>query len=167
MISNAEFRDAVLHGGDVFRSQILWQIEQARNDEEESRRREWSALALEFFKDVWPRQRTVKNPVMSTRLCELLLSSSEGFPELVDIVLPLLTKLTAGMGSNLHLPDETSKIVSKHPKHVLALLDAVLPDEVSDWPYGIEEVLERLSEAGSDVFSDRRLQRLKRMWTAR
>lgn len=166
LVSNAEFRDALLHGSDDFRSHILWQIERGLN-EEESSRREWSARALEFFHDVWPRQRVVKNPAMSVRLCELLLSNGESFPELVDAVLPLLTKIDRGVGLHLHLRDEASDIINKHPERLLKLLHAVLSDDVSGWPYGIGDVIDRIGEADSALLSDARLRELKRKWNAR
>ncbi len=122
-ISNAEFRDVLSHGGDDFRSHVLWQIERELGNKEESSRREWSTRALEFFHDVWPRQRAVKNPAMSIRLCELLLSNGESFPELVDAVLPLLTKIAQGDGLHLHLRDEVSNIIiDKHPERLLESL---------------------------------------------
>jgi len=166
-ISNAEFRDVLWHGGDDFRSQILWQVERGLNDKEESSRREWSARALELFQHVWPRQRAVKNRAMSIRLCEVLLSNSESFPELVDVVLPLLTKITRGIGLYLHLRDEVNDIIEKHPERLLTLLHVVLSDEVSDWPYGIGDVLEKIGAADSSLLSDTRLQELKRKWSAR
>ena len=166
-ISNAEFRDVLLHGGDDFRSHILWQIERGLNDKEESSRREWSARALELFHDVWPRQRVVKNPAMSVRLCELLLSNGESFRELVDAVLPLLTKIARGVGLHLHLRDEASDIINKHPERLLKLLHAVLSDDVSGWPYGIGDVIDKIGEADSALLSDARLRELKRKWNAR
>ena len=56
---------------------------------------------------------------MSVRLCELLLSNSESFPELVDAVLPLLTKITRDIGLHLHLRDEGSDIIDRHPERLL------------------------------------------------
>jgi hypothetical protein len=165
-ISNAEFRDVLLHGGDEFRSQILWQLERGLEDNDESSHRKWLARAAEFFQDVWPRQRAVKNPTMSVRLCELLLSNSDTFPELVDFVLPFLTKITRGVGL-LHLRSEASDIFDKHAKRLLTLLHAVLPDDVSSWPYGIGDVLEKIGTTDSELLSDTRLQELKRKWNAR
>jgi hypothetical protein len=166
-ISNAEFRDVLLHGGDDFRSYILWQIERSLKDKEETRRREWTARAVEFFHDVWPRQKTVKSPVMSIRLCGLLVSSGDSFPDLAEVVQPLLTKI--GRGHSLHLDsrEEVPGIIDKHPESFLKMLYTVLPDEVFDWPYGIGDVLEKIGESNSDLLSDARLQELKRKWNAR
>ncbi len=164
-ISSAEFRDVLLHGGDDFRSQILWQIEREFGDKDENTRKEWSAYALELFHDVWPRQKSVKNPTMSVRLYELLCSSGENFLELAEVVLPLLTKIDPGLGLRLHLQDEDSNI-DKHPERFLKLLCIILSDEVSGWPYGIEDVLEKIGETDSNLLSDTRLQELKQKWNA-
>lgn len=166
-ISNAEFRDVLLHGGDEFRSQVLWQIERKLNDKEECGHKEWSARASEFFQDVWPRERAVKSPAMSVHLCRLLLSNSDVFQALVDVVLPFLTKLTGGTGPHLHLEDETGNIIDQHPGRLLKLLHVVLPDEVSDWPYGVEDVLDKIGAANKTLLSDTRLQDMKRKWRAR
>ncbi len=166
-LSNAEFRDVLLHGGDEFRSHVLWQVKLGLNDEEESSRGEWLAWALEFFHDVWPREKAVKNPAMSISLCEVVLSNSESFPELVDVVLPFLTKSARGVALHLHLPDEASDIIKKHAKCLLTLLHVGLPDDGSDWPYGMGDVLEKIGAADSGLRSDTRLRELNRKWTAR
>ena len=101
------------------------------------------------------------------RLCELLLSNSEVFPKLVDVVLPFLTKIIRGVGLDLLPPDKGGDIIDKHSERLLTLLHAVLPDEVSDWPYGVEDVLEKIGAADGTLLSDTRLQRLKRKWGAR
>ena len=165
LISNAEFRDALLHGRDEFRSQVLWQIERGLDDEEKRGYR--LNRAAEFFENVWPREKAVKSPTMSIRLCELLLSNSETLSKLVDIVLPFLTKITRGVSIDLLLSGKGGDIIDKHPGRLLTLLHAVLPDEVSDWPYGVEDVLEKIGAADATLLSDTRLQRLKRKWNAR
>ncbi len=166
-ISNAEFHDVLLHGGDEFRSQVLWKFEQGLNRNKEDSHRKWSARALEFFQNVWPLQRAVKNPAMSSRLCKLLLSNSESFPELVDAVLPFLTKIARDNSLYLHSQEEPSGIIGSYPERLLALLYVVLPEDVSAWPYGIEDMLEKIGAADRGLLSDRRLQELNRKWNAR
>lgn len=166
-ISNAELRDVLLHGGDDFRSHTLWQIERGIGDSDESNRKEWLPRAVEFFRHVWPRQKAVKSPAMSVRLCELLLSNRESFPELLDVVLPFLTKIDRGHGPDFEVQVEFSRIVEKHPERFLGMLHTILSDDVSEWPYGIGDVLEKIGEADRKLLSDARLQELKRKWNAR
>lgn len=49
----------------------------------------------------------------------------------------------------------------------LALLHAVLPDNVSAWPYGIDATIDRIGEADNELNSDERLIELKRKWDSR
>jgi len=166
-ISNAELRDILLHGGDDFRSHTLWELETWHKRAMPDDRKRRTANTLEFLDDVWPRQKSVKNPAMSTCLCRLVLSSGESFPELTDAVLPLLTKIDQNAHLHSHLQGNNSNIINNHPKHVLKLLYAVLPDEVSAWPYGIGGVLEKIGEADNGLRSDRQLRELRLKWNAR
>jgi hypothetical protein len=166
LVSNAEFRDALLHGGDEFRAQVLWQIERGLDDEEDSHGDRLSRMA-EFFQSVWPRERAVKNSAMSMRLCGVLLSNSKSFAGLFDVVLPLLTKVAQGIDLDLLALHTGDNIVNNHPGRLLQLLHVVLPDDVSDWPYDTGDVLERIAATDGRLLSDKRLQRLRRKWSAR
>ncbi|HID98675.1 MAG TPA: hypothetical protein EYP59_00055 [Thiotrichaceae bacterium] len=161
-ISNDEMRDVLLHTDDEFRSRILWQFSKEASTDEE-----WSARLLELLRDVWPRQKSVKTSTMSARLCDLVFSNTERFSVLAEIILPLLITIDR---ESIMLPDLRSSkdnIADLYPNQTLSILHAVLPDNVTDWPYGIEETLQRISEADSRLNSDKRLLELKRKWNAR
>lgn len=162
LVSGDEFRDVLLHGGDGFRSHILWQLKRVFANDDRDR---WVAQAQELFRDVWPRQRSVKNPTMSIRLVELLLSSKDVFPELAEIVMPLLTTIDGK--PTLHFRSDVHEIIDNYPELFLRLLEILLPEDVTSWPYGIADVLERLGESDAASLSDTRLERLKRKWNAR
>ena len=66
-----------------------------------------------------------------------------------------------------NLRKSKDNIVDLYPHQALALLHAVLSDNVAAWPYDIEETLQRISEADSSLNSDERLLELKRKWNAR
>jgi hypothetical protein len=66
-----------------------------------------------------------------------------------------------------NLEDNDSAIANSYPKQTLALLSAVLPDDVFKWPYGIEGILDRLQRAEPSLLQDDRLIELKRKWSAR
>ncbi len=166
-ISNDEMRDVLLHAGEDFRSHILWQleIESARNENSISDK--WSEMLLELLRYVWPRQNSVKTSTISARLCELAFSKDKYFPELADIILPLLTTIDRDHLVLRNFGQSKDNIVNLYPKQTLSLLHAILPDNVSACPYDTGEVLERISEAGSSLRSDERLLELKRKWNAR
>ena len=166
-ISNDELRDVLLHTDEDFRSRILWRVESWLTTNENGTGEKSSEMLLELLRDVWPRQKSVKTSTISARLFDLAFSNAERFPELAEIILPLLTTIDRDhlMLPNLRKPKET--IVDLYPRQTLALLHAVLPDNVTAWPYGIEEALQRISEADSSLNSDERLLELKRKWNAR
>ncbi|HVW37234.1 MAG TPA: hypothetical protein VHB99_08005, partial [Pirellulales bacterium] len=166
-ISNAEFRDVLLHGGDDFRSHIVWQFERGLNDQKESTRKMWLLSAADVFRDVWPRQRVAKSAATSARLCELLLCNAESFSKLLDAVLPLLTKVAASEDFSWHLRRDTGDIIRSQAERLLQLLHVVLPEAASAWPYNIGNILNELGEANHELLSDSRLEDLKRKWNAR
>jgi len=58
-------------------------------------------------------------------------------------------------------------IVDLYPQQTLALLHAVLPDNVAAWPYGIEAILHQIGEADENLRLDERLIELNRKWNSR
>ena len=165
-VSNEEFRDALLHGGDEFRSQVLWQFERAL-EADEAHRNEWRVKASEFFKDVWPRQKAVKTSAMTARICELLLSHCDTFDALFDVASPLLMSIRDGAGMHLHVRAEVEQIAKSRPIQFLQLMHKVLPDDVANWPYGIGESLEWIVEGDGTLANDTRLIELRRHWNTR
>jgi len=114
LVSNDEFRQMLLKGGDDFRSHILWQIRQGFQGEQKNHKHDRLAWALEFLQDVWPHQRSVKNPTMSARLCELLISDSEAFQDLVDVILRS-DQITRDIGLHFYLDRENNGIIEGFP----------------------------------------------------
>ena len=165
-VSHDEFRDVLLHGGDLFRSQVLWLAERWLHDQSESGLDDKLDQAVEFFRNVWPRQRAVKNPQMSAGLVHLLVSSRPVFASLVEVVLPLLTKIERR--SHLYMRNEEQvEIVNRHPGQFLKVLYVVLPDDVSDWPFDIAELLETIENADGELVASRPFRELQRRWNAR
>jgi len=167
-ISSDELRDVLVHTDDEFRSHVLWQVERWSSEKEDNAENNWSSLLPVLLRDVWPRQKSVKSPTISARLCELVFSNEERLPELAEIVLPLLTKIDHG--HHMMLPElrrSKDNIVDLYPRQTLSLLHAVLPDDVSVWPYGIEDTLMRIGEADTTLNTDERLLELKRKWDSR
>jgi hypothetical protein len=160
-VTDSEERDVLADSDEEFRLHTLWQLERWCDAEES-----WRKQLVTFLQDVWPRNRKAKSPKVSSRLCELALSSGSMFSEVVDRVLPLVEK-TAGEHLLLHGLTEEKGVVEQFPERTLALLYAVLPSDTSRWPYRIEEVLNRIGLASAALLTDHRLVELKRMWSAR
>lgn len=166
-ISSAEMHDVLLHTNDEFRSRILWQVERWSETIENGAAEKWSGMLPELLRDVWPRQKSVKTPKMSARLCDLAFSNVKRFPEIAEIVLPLLTSIDRDHLMLPNLRKTQDNIVDLYPEKTLALLHAVLPDNVAAWPYGIEATLNRIGEANESLKSDERLLELNRKWSSR
>jgi hypothetical protein len=161
-VTDVELRDVLLNSDEEFRLRILWQLENWSEGDDH-----WLGQIEKFLIDVWPRQKAVKSPKISARLCEFAFSKPAIFPKIVDIVLSLVTKAD---GEHLMLHDlssEENRVVENHPERTLALLSAVLPENTSMWPHGIDEVLEKIGAADAALLKDSRLVELKRRWNAR
>lgn len=151
IVSNNALRSLILAGSDDFRSNILWRIDRFSRKQEE-----WAGDLIEFLRDVWPKQKSLRTAKMSARLVDLALAQKDKFPEIAQIVATLVTKVG---DDRLFIPelrksDET--IAGKHPTAMLALLYAVLPDDKSRWPYGAETALSVLVEVEPSLRSDSR-----------
>lgn len=167
LISNDEMRDVLLRADDDFRSQVLWQVEKWSEAEPDGDGERWAALLPKLLQDVWPRQKSTKTPAVSARLCDIAFSNAERFPEMVAIILPIVTTID---GHYLRFPSlhtSADSIINLHPRDTLALLHAVLPEDVAAWPYGMDSVLHRIGEADSSLSADERLLELKRRWNSR
>lgn len=166
-ISQGEMRDALLHADDEFRCRTLWQVERWAETNEDRTGETWATLLLTLLRDVWPRHKSIKTPTLSAQLCELVFSNTDRFRELADIIIPLVTTIDGNYFMLPTLQKSKDTIVDLYPRQTLTLLHAVLPDDVAYWPHGINEMLQRISEAESSLKADERLLELKRKWHAR
>ena len=160
-VSNEEFRAVLVQADDEFRSNTLRQMTNPSCDEEQETRNKWTS---EFLRDIWPRQKKANSPAMSMPLCNLVLSNEELFPKLVEIILPCLRKNDHAWRLD---KDKAQDCVKKHPCHTLALLYAVLPDNVSGWPIDIGDIFASISENEPTLKTDEKFLELKRRWDSR
>ena len=162
-IFNEEFRTILVQTDDKFRSYALWHLEKRSCDENEETKNKWTSWLPEFLKDVWPYQRKANSPAVSASLCHLVFSNEELFPELVEIILPRLAKIDGHDWGWFKARD----FVKKHPRQMLDLLYAVLPDNVSAWPYGIGDILAPINEGDPTLRTNEKFLELKRRWDSR
>ena len=166
-ISNEEFRTVLVQADDEFRSHVLHKMRQLWNNEEEETRGKWTSLLPEFLRDVWPRQRKANSPAVSSSLCDLVLYNEKLFPELVQMILPLLTKIDFRLNHVPSLYKLSEDTFKKYPHQTLDLLYAVLPDDVSSWPYDIEDILASIVKAEPTLRTNEKFLELKRRWDSR
>ncbi len=94
-------------------------------------------------------------------------SSKEQFPTIAALVLPLLSKIELDHLTLSSFREPADDIIDQHPREVLALLYAVLPDNALAWPYWVGRILQRIAEADDELKKDNRLISLKRLWNSR
>ncbi|WP_430517850.1 SIR2 family protein, partial [Aliivibrio sp.] len=88
-VSDLEFKKVLIKANDNFRCGTLWQSRHGgKNDKEE-----WFQPFRELVSNVWPKQLVAKSSAVSARFCDIAFRSEEHFPELVKLIVPLLTKL--------------------------------------------------------------------------
>lgn len=160
-VSDDELRDALLNSSEEFRLHMIWQLERWSEPDNN-----WSKVVAPFFRDVWPRNKKVRLPKTSARLTRLAFSNTSIFVEVADIIEPLITKAT---GEYMLLPEavEQHEILEKYPEKALAILFAVLPDELWGWPHDIENIFSVLTSSGPVLAADPRFIELKRRWDSR
>lgn len=163
-ISDAEMRDVLLHTGDEFRSHVLWQVDRWSKSEDNGAGERWSLMLLELLQNVWPRQKSAKTSGVSALLCELAFSKIDRFPETAKVILPLLTTVDRDY---LILPELINEIIDLYPRESLEILHAILPDDVSTWPFGIEARLHRIGEVDTSLRQSERFLELFRKWNSR
>jgi hypothetical protein len=163
-VSNDEMRDVLLRADEEFRLDLLWALEGWSKETEDSAWKRWREMLPVFLRDVWPRQKSVKTPGVSARLCGLALSDAARVPEMVEIIIPLLTTTDSDY-LEIELNDFT--VVDAYPKQILALLHTTLPDDASLWPYSSGAVLQRIGEVDESLKQDERLLELRRKWDSR
>lgn len=162
-VSNEEFRDVLVQADDEFRSHVLRQVTNLSCSEEQETRSKWTSWLPEFLRDVWPLHRKANLSAVSASLCDLVFSNEELFPELVEIILLRLAKID----DHFWRWNEAKDFGEKHPRPTLDLLYAVLPDNVSGWPYDIGDIFAAISEGEPALKTDDKFLELKRRWDSR
>jgi hypothetical protein len=155
--SDAEFRRVLIFADDDLRGDVLWHV--GRFDDFTEK--------LALLRDVWPRQLSVRTPVVVGRLCAMAFDDEPHFVELIGAILPLISHADGENFTWAILDSKADGIARNYPDQVLQLLDAVLPDAATRWPYGAGPTLERLVQTKPALAADPRMFRLKGIWDRR
>ena len=167
LISSREYREVLFRGSERFRLATLRVIRNSLSKEQDGVDLDFEAKTVLFFRKVWPRQKTVKSPKISKKIFEILFLVGDSFLELSDLFLPLLGPIDDLYIDLPRTKDDAVGTVDLHPQQMLGILDKVLPRDVRNWPYNIEEYLHRIGEANAKLKTDLRLIELKRKWNSR
>ena len=165
VLENSEFRDVLLQSDDEFRSQVIWQLERGFDGDQSEA--EQLGFAKQFFESVWPKQKSVRTHSMTRQLCRILFVNARVFGHLMDPVRSFLTRLPDGHYADLDVHDGLPEISQQYPLELADVLLKVLPNSISDWPYGIGNVLENISKSVADVSWNQQLRELLLRWQSR
>lgn len=141
LLSAESLRAIILRGDHEFRSQILWLLEKWSKDDDVKKE-----IALPFVRDVWPKQKSVRTAQMSARLCELALSREDDFPEFVDAVLPLISRVEDDRIFIPELRNDNKNLADLYPEAMVKLLHGVLGENTMRWPYGADAMIRRIGD---------------------
>jgi hypothetical protein len=158
LVTDTELREVLIQAEDEFRQQLLWQLQQWCAKPDSS----WRERIIPFFRQVWPKQRALHTPAMSSYLANFALASGDLMPAVVELILPRLVPvrntslwfLSAGEATANHQ-------ATAYPAATLDLLWAILGEDASSWPYWIDRILELLAQAPETAL-DPRLSELRR-----
>ena len=156
-LSDDDFRMILIRSGDELRTHALWQVGHFKEIDEK----------LTFLSRVWPLQLSARTPAVVSRLIQIVFDDEAHFPAMAEAVGPLLARTDARAPYLSLLGDKNERIIAVHPEIVLDLLSGILSDDAANWPYGIVNVLERISEARAELSDDPRFRRLKELWEKR
>jgi hypothetical protein len=116
---------------------------------------------LAFLEEVWPRQSFVRSGGAMSALAQIALTGGEHVSILTEAILPLLTMVANAAPLGLwwmHSQDET---VAANPDEYLAVISAILPLRAGEWPYGVQQLVEKLASIAA-LKGDPRLVELQR-----
>jgi hypothetical protein len=156
-LSSERLRDVLVRTGNNVRTHTLWQVAK------------WPSVAekITFLTEVWPRQTVAKNPAVNGRLCKVALDDEDHFPELLDAVIPLMSKPNGATSAVSHFGDEAQKVLRRFPEKFLTMLWEILPEDATKWPYGTNGTIDLIATTNTALLHDVRLLELKRRWNAR
>lgn len=99
---------------------------------------------------------------MSVRLVDLALASGDLFPQVVAAILTRLVPVRNGLLRGFMMQAENEEHPARlYPAAMLDLLWAILAEDVSQWPYKVEEFFDLLAQA-EETHADPRLSELRR-----
>jgi hypothetical protein len=112
--------------------------------------------------NVWPIERELRDEAASENLAKLATCCSSAFPDAVETILPLLSKLREPYAVVLTFKEDSrTSLVEKYSGAVLALLDAVTSDQIAHWEWqDFRALLRQVSATNPALAEDARFVRL-------
>ena len=119
----------------------------------------WRNTFGPFFKDVWPKERELRDVSQTHEFIALAVGAGRQFPAALEQLRPYIVPFDRGLGS-LHAIG-SSDMPERFPRETLSLLWLVCGPRSKGNYYEMAEIIDRLIGADPDLEVDRRLQRLE------
>ena len=143
LVSHERMRSAILHSDEMFRHFLLWTWRRWSDDGDGC----GPAEIVEFLSFAWPKHKSVRTLETSGQLCALAFSRNTGFPEVARMVTKLIAKVPNAQSAIIPELRKLEQVgAGEHPREVVDLLHAFLPDHRARWPYGAQDALRVLRE---------------------
>ena len=162
-LTDAELTNALLHGSENFRMSMLshyqgWASHALTEPENKLNFLNPSQVA-DFFKDIWPRQTSVRTSTISRKLFSILTHNIPLMDVILEDTLPLLVPVE-GQHLSFYFRD-TDTIVEDRAQNLFRVLIAVLPTQTRFWPYNLSAMLDRMIAAEPSLEHSSDMIRLK------
>lgn len=153
-----ELREILIDAGNDLRTRMLWHLKCLYLTSES----QWSHRLIPFLKNVWPRQISARNDLVSFSLADMALAIPDRFSEIVPAILKRLVPFNGAiLEMNNLLSNTDTNIIQNYPEVLLTFLQAILHEDRYCWPIESTAILDRLAEQ-SETKDDPRLAKLRR-----
>ncbi|WP_175492384.1 SIR2 family protein [Phyllobacterium sp. YR620] len=149
LLNDMDMREALIHGGNEFATQVLWNLKRLLKEDRSGKR-----TVVPFFKNVWPRQKALRNPVLSGRLANFALGAGDALPAILPFILPRLVPSESFDSYSLSIRAKDD-VIASHPVQVLDVLTALLGTDPGRWPPGVTKILDALSTIEATIGDNR------------
>ena len=127
----------------------------------------WRGFVKPFLERAWPRELRLQTESTSNAFAEVAESAKDYFPEVVDTVVPFLSRVSkpSAVMYTFESNDENDEqsLATRFPRHTLKLFHAFVPDRPQYVPFDLRKVLEMIGDADPALRQDRRWRRLHRI----
>jgi hypothetical protein len=147
LLASEDLRAALISASDTDRVLMLNQVQRWHEDLlADPPAPDPLADKLAFLDEVWPRQSFVRSGGAMSALAQIALTGAgKDVPALTEAVLPLLTVASNAAPLGLWWMHSQDQTVAAHSEQYLAIMSAILPLRAADWPYGVQQLVDKLA----------------------
>ncbi len=140
-VSDQEMRDVLILGDNDVRHAALRFV-----SDWAAAHQEWMELVLPFVSRVWPKQRTLRTPQLSSELFRFASRLPTLFGPIIHAVSRGLVALSRG--HMMHLSCNVDDLDNDGVEALLTALEKLLPEDRTQWPYDGKRIIDELKASG-------------------